>query len=130
MEHKKDYSYVRKSFGENLRALRKSRGYSQSKIADMLDVTQAAVSSWEVAIRAPDMMVVFQLADMFRVPVSSLIPIETTGIDDDIDVKTVDFIRQNPQWVKIFDKVRHFDPVQTAAVMGVVNALSAESNED
>ena len=120
---------IRKRFGENLRALRTSRGYSQKKFSELIDWTQAAVSAWELGVREPEMSVVFDIADTLKVPVSSLIPIEMSGIDDDIARKILDVLYQNPQLFAAFDKIKYFDEKQMAVVLSVIEAISRETKE-
>ena len=118
---------MRKIFGENLRKLRQSRGYSQLKFSEVLGVTQAAISAWENGIREPELGIVFSIAREFKVPVSSLIPIEESGIDEDVSQKTMDFLHQNPRWCVTFDKTRYFDDQQLNVVFSVIDAIAKES---
>ena len=118
---------MRKIFGENLRKLRQSRGYSQLKFSEVLGVTQAAISAWENGIREPELGIVFAIAREFKVPVSSLIPIEESGIDEDVSQKTMDFLHQNPRWCVTFDKTRYFDDQQLNVVFSVIDAIAKES---
>lgn len=126
--NKPDNNYVRKKFGENLRALRVSRGYSQMKFAKLVDedLTQAAISAWELGIREPEFSVIFQIANTFKVPVSSLIPLEASGIEEDIVRMAHDILRQNPCLIPVFDKLRHFDEKQMNVVISVIDAISKE----
>lgn len=121
---------IRKKFGENLRNLRKSRGYSQEKFAKELNVTQASVSAWELGVREPEFSVVFEIARIFHVPVSSLIPIRETGMEDDILQETIDLVHQNPRLCLTFDKTKNFDEQQMNVVMGVIDAIARERNDE
>lgn len=123
---KPDNTNIRRKFGENLRNLRKSRGYSQMKFAEMIGTTQAAVSSWEIGIREPEFGMVFNIADIFNVPVSSLIPIEESGMEEDMNQKLIDMLHQNPQLCVTFDKTKYFDEKQINVVMSVIDAISKE----
>lgn len=129
---KLDNSQIRKKFGENIRALRKSRGYSQMKFAETIGfgVTQAAVSAWEVGIREPELCVIFGIADKFKVPVSSLIPLDESGNDDDMVQKAVDMLHQNPRLCVTFDKTKYFDEKQMSVVMSVIDAIAKESDAE
>ena len=120
---------IRKKFGENLRALRTSRGYSQKKFSELIDWTQAAVSAWELGVREPEMSVIFDIADTLKVPVSSLIPIEMSGMDEDVSRKIIDVLYQNPQLFSAFDKIKYFDEKQMAVVLSVIEAISKETKE-
>ena len=120
---------IRKRFGENLRALRTSRGYSQKKFSELIEWTQAAVSAWELGVREPEMSVIFDIADTLKVPVSSLIPIEMSGMEDDVAQKIVDVLYQNPQLFTAFDKIKYFDEKQMTVVLSVIEAISRETKE-
>lgn len=52
--------------------LRKSRGLTQTKFAEAIHVTQAAVSQWETGRTSPDVQQMFILADFFGVTVEEL----------------------------------------------------------
>jgi transcriptional regulator with XRE-family HTH domain len=130
--NKLDNSQIRKKFGENIRALRKSRGYSQMKFAETIgfDVTQAAVSAWEVGIREPELCVIFGIADRFNVPVSSLIPLDESGNDDDMVQKVVDLLQHNPRLCATIDKAKYFDEKQMNVVISVIDAIAKESDAE
>lgn len=126
--NKPENATIRKKFGENLRALRKSRGYSQMKFADAIGATQAAVSAWEVGIREPEFSVIFDIAAKFQIPVSSLIPLEESGMDEDVIQKAADMLHRNPRLCLTFDKTKYFDEKQMGVVMSVIDAIAKESD--
>lgn len=41
------------TFGENLKRIRKSKGFTQAKLAELIGQTQACVSKWETGDRHP-----------------------------------------------------------------------------
>ena len=115
---------IRRRFGENLRSLRKSRGYSQQKFADELGVTQAAISSWESAIREPEFGVVFDISRKFHVPVSSLIPLEDSEMEEDVIRSVTDLAHQNAGWVPAFSKARYLSEQESSLVISMIETLS------
>lgn len=129
MVDSKENERIRKIFGENLRTLRQSLGLSQFRFADKIGVTQASVSAWELGVREPELGIVFSIAKQFDVPVTSLIPIEKSGIPDDVNIRTLDFLHQNPRWCVTFDKTRFFDENQMNVVMSVIDAIAKESGD-
>lgn len=129
MVDSKENERIRKIFGENLRTLRQSLGLSQFRFADKIGVTQASVSAWELGVREPELGIVFSIARQFNVPVSSLIPIEKSGIADDVNMRALDFLHQNPRWCVTFDKTRFFDEDQMNVVMSVIDAIAKESGD-
>lgn len=61
------------SVGENIRRLREEKGVTQEKIADALDVSFQAVSSWERDEYRPDLDKLLKLAEVFGVSLSALV---------------------------------------------------------
>lgn len=59
--------------GKNIRRLRQKNGYTQEKLAELMDVSFQAVSAWERDEYRPDLDKLRKLADLFGVSVSSLI---------------------------------------------------------
>lgn len=60
-------------FHENLRTLRKEKGFSQEELASKINVVRQTVSKWEKAQSVPDAEMLVKLADILEVPVSTLL---------------------------------------------------------
>ncbi len=58
---------------ENIRNLRKQKGYSQEQLADKLNVVRQTVSKWEKGYSVPDADMLEELADIFDVSVGDLL---------------------------------------------------------
>lgn len=58
--------------GKTIARLRKSKGLTQAKFADMIHVTQGAISQWETGRTSPDVQQMFILADFFGITVEEL----------------------------------------------------------
>lgn len=112
------------TFGNNLRALRKSRGYSQAAFAKEIGSNQVTLSSWEVGSRIPSLSVIKGIADTFHVPLSSLIPMDTTGNEEDADRELLDLIQSNPMVRKLVDKSRYLSDADLRMLMDVIDALT------
>ena len=63
----------KKSMGEFIAALRKSKGYTQQDLADRLGVSNKAISRWERDECAPDISVIPALAEMLEVTCDELL---------------------------------------------------------
>lgn len=61
-----------KSMGDIICALRKEKGMTQKDLADMLNVTDKAVSKWERNIAFPDTATIPKIAEIFGVSVEEL----------------------------------------------------------
>lgn len=71
-------------FSENLKTLRKSRGMSQEVLAQQLHVVRQTVSKWEKGLSVPDADLLTRIAELFEVPVSTLLG-ETIQQEQDIN---------------------------------------------
>ncbi len=60
-------------FGENLKILRKEKGFSQEQLAMRLNVVRQTISKWEKGISVPDAELLIQLAEVLDVEVSDLL---------------------------------------------------------
>lgn len=58
---------------ENIRNLRKQKGYSQETLAQELNVVRQTVSKWEKGYSVPDALMTEKLAELFEVSVGELL---------------------------------------------------------
>lgn len=58
---------------ENLKNLRKAKGYSQEELAIRLNVVRQTVSKWEKGLSVPDAELLIKIADVLEVSVSELL---------------------------------------------------------
>lgn len=58
--------------GKTIARLRKEKGLTQAKFADLIHVTQGAISQWETGRTSPDVQQMFILADFFGITVAEL----------------------------------------------------------
>lgn len=112
------------TFGENLRALRKSRGYSQDRFAREIGSNQMTLSSWEVGTRMPSLGTMQRIADTFHVPLSSLLPMESTGMEDDFLLGLSDIMKIKPDLRVLFDRAKYLSEEDLRIVISVVCALT------
>lgn len=59
--------------GENIRNLRKQKGYSQETLAAQLNVVRQTVSKWEKGLSVPDAEMLERLAEIFEVSAAELL---------------------------------------------------------
>lgn len=60
-------------FGENLKTLRKQKGFSQEELATRLHVVRQTISKWEKNLSVPDADTLIWLAEILEVSVSELL---------------------------------------------------------
>lgn len=61
-----------KSMGETISTLRREKGMTQKELADMLNITDKAVSKWERGLACPDTQLVPKLAEVLGISVEEL----------------------------------------------------------
>lgn len=71
----------KKELGALIATMRRSRGISQSQLADMIGRKQNSISSYESGRREPDVDTLEALADAFNVPLSSLMEFSSFDAD-------------------------------------------------
>lgn len=73
-------------FGENLKTLRKQKGFSQEELATRLHVVRQTISKWEKNLSVPDADTLIRLAEILEVPVSKLLgtKIESENVASDV----------------------------------------------
>ncbi len=72
--------------GENLNALRKQKGMSQEVMAQQLNVVRQTVSKWEQGLSVPDAQMLTRIAELFEVPVSSLLG---ESIEENVNINEI-----------------------------------------
>lgn len=60
-------------FSENLKTIRKAKGYTQEELAIKINVVRQTVSKWEKGLSVPDADVLSQSAEVLEVSVSELL---------------------------------------------------------
>ena len=60
-------------FSENLKTLRKQKGFTQEELAARLNVVRQTVSKWEKGLSVPDADMLMRLAEILETTVSTLL---------------------------------------------------------
>ena len=60
-------------FGDNLKTIRKAKGYTQEELAIKVNVVRQTVSKWEKGLSVPDADVLSHIAEVLEVSVSELL---------------------------------------------------------
>lgn len=60
-------------FIKRLKALREEKGFSQAKLAELINITQQAVGKWETGKSTPDPEMIVKLANLFNVSADYLL---------------------------------------------------------
>lgn len=73
-----------KNIGKRIKDLRKKKGLTQEKLADMLGITHKAVSKWECGLTVPDISMIVPLASILEVSTDTLFGLNETSDTEDI----------------------------------------------
>lgn len=72
------------TIGQNIRKLRKDRGWTQEELAAKLNLSAQAVSKWESEVTSPDISQVIPLTALFGVSADVLFGIRPDGMEEEI----------------------------------------------
>lgn len=89
----------KKTIGTFIAALRKANGLTQKQLADMLNVSDKAVSRWERDECAPDLSVIPVLAEIFNVTADEILRGQRTNPNQ--DPRPAEAARSQRQWANI-----------------------------
>jgi transcriptional regulator with XRE-family HTH domain len=60
-------------FSKNLKALRLDKGFSQKKLASMIDVSQQCISEWENGNNEPTLSSLWKLSEVLEISIDELV---------------------------------------------------------
>lgn len=83
---------------ENIKNLRKNKGYTQEELANKLNVVRQTISKWEKGYSVPDAEMLKKLAEIFDTNVSQLLG-STIEQDANVDVLAEQLARINEQLI-------------------------------
>ena len=66
-------------FSENLKKVRKAKGYTQEELAKKLNVVRQTVSKWERGLSMPDADIFSKIADILETDINVLLDGQITG---------------------------------------------------
>lgn len=75
--------------GENIKTLRKQKGYSQETLAQQLNVVRQTVSKWEKGYSVPDAEMLERMANLFEVSVTELLGHSNQALDNSSETKEI-----------------------------------------
>jgi transcriptional regulator with XRE-family HTH domain len=86
------------TLSERVKKLRKDKGLTQLELANQLNVTDKAVSKWEVGEGNPDISLLPKIAEIFDVTIdyilTGVLPVETVSLDNMDDTKRGVYLTQ------------------------------------
>ena len=78
-----------KNIGKRIKELRKKNNLTQEKLADLIGVTDKAVSKWECGLTLPDLTLIVPLSRVLHVTADELL----CGKQDEVDLRRAEFDR-------------------------------------
>lgn len=94
-------------FGENLKAIRKSKNISQEQLAEKLGVSRQSISKWETGENYPSMNNIICLCDIFKCKINELVHKDFSDInflDEEIKMSVVKFKEKEQKRMKGLSK--------------------------
>lgn len=75
--------------GNNIKKLRKQKGYSQETLAEQLHIVRQTVSKWEKGTSVPDAVMLNLIAELFEVSVSQLLGDDISDTEETSEINEV-----------------------------------------
>ena len=116
------------TFGERIKELRLHRKLSQQYVAKRLNISQTALSSYEIGRVEPSFAIIKMFADFYSVSPYALLPFENNS-NEAKTYEIADSIARNDKLRHLFEKTQFFTDASLDAVIAVANALSMERND-
>lgn len=93
------------------------------QFANILGVSQSVISAWEVASREMNLATIWHIADLFKVPVTTLLPIAESEDANDIARSIADKMQTEPKWRLLFEKLDSIGPKKLDAILALLDAM-------
>ena len=108
-------------FSENLKVLRKEKGFSQEQLAAQLNVVRQTVSKWEKGLSVPDAELLEKLAEVLEVSVGELLGknIEIKSNSNEIETLALELAKLNELLVVYGNKLSNLKK-QIYTIIGIV----------
>ena len=112
---------------ENIKAIRKSKGFSQQELAIKLNIVRQTVSKWDQGLSVPDADLLISLSEALETPVSTLLG--ETVIETEVDTlkaisEKLEVINmQLAQRKNTRRKMIHWSLILLCAIMVIVYAI-------
>lgn len=110
--------------GDVIKRLRKQKGISQADLAESINVSQAAIASWEGGSRRPDLDTVLELARFFDVTTDYLLGNVRNEEDDEL-WSFREECRRDPERRRLFKVAKYGSLNQVKQADAIINALAA-----
>jgi transcriptional regulator with XRE-family HTH domain len=120
---------MRNDIGLMISTMRRSRGMTQTDLADKMRVSRSTIAMWESNKREPDLESLEALADIFNVDIGSIVG----SIDMDTDYELLeirDSIHDNPDLKTMFDYSKKLRPNQLKQMISFLKTLTGDDKDN
>lgn len=115
------------TFGEKLKQLRKSKGYSQEQLAKMLHMGRSAISMYESDQREPNFETLEAIADIFNVDMDTLASSKQNDKQnyymDEETAKLAQALHDDPNLRTLLDASRKLKPEELQTVINLIKTM-------
>lgn len=80
--------------GSFLKKLRKEKGLTQEQLAEQLNVSNRSVSRWETGNTLPDISILIELAEFYRVDIKEIIEGELKSEDENMEKEVLETLEK------------------------------------
>lgn len=105
---------------KQIKELRRIKGYSQAQLADMLGVSQATLSGWELDKWNPDMNMIYKIAKLFNVSMGYLLGWENESL------KPQTFYSDKSLPIELIESAKDLSPEEIAEVIDFIEFLKSK----
>jgi transcriptional regulator with XRE-family HTH domain len=112
------------SIGNNIRALRKSKGWTQVELAQKLNITQQAITAYERGKKRPPVDKLPDIAELFGVTIEDIIGKKPLTIETNSH-----HLHKNSRTAKIQELFEKLPPLEQRAILKQVTALIEQQKE-
>jgi len=115
------YLNVMAAIHDNIRQLRKSRGWTQAELAQKLGTSQMVITSYETGNKTPPVGRLPELATLFDISIETLIGAEPLTIKE-----TVPHTHKNSRIARLQDLYEKLSPDEQRVILKQVKTLAGQ----
>lgn len=122
------------TFHERLRQLRKERGITLERLAEILKTTKSTLSRYENGVREPTIKFIQQLADFFEVSTDYLLGRtdirDINAINDRKFWEIYDKLKTRNDLLVLFEYTKDLSPKTIAQIVRIIKVLENTQNDE
>ena len=113
-----------------IKELRKAKGYSQTKLAQRLNISQGAVSQWETGETVPSAAQLVSIADVFGISLDELLERNAAPTSEKDQAWAIrERLRRDPSYRMLFSAADSATPEHLRAAAAMLKALEPQKDD-